>query len=164
MAEITLDCGTTVLVDEDLLLELSQYRWRVSGGYACTTRNGGRLAMHRLVIGAGSGQVVDHANGNKLDNRRDNLRWATHGQNASNRSANHEAFSRFKGIAWDRHTGEWRAQIMVNGRSYILRGAASEKEAARLYDVLARELHGEFACVNFPKDGERGAVVRKGAA
>ena len=105
--------------------------------------------MHRLILGCGPGEEVDHRNGNGLDNRRGNLRPATHALNQAN-VRRVRAKSGFKGVSrWVRPSPRpWRAHITVKGRMKFLGAFATPEEAARAYDAAARELFGEFACTN----------------
>ena len=91
--------------------------------------------------------VVDHANGNTLDNRRCNLRVCTPGDNA--RNAIGKGRSGFKGVSWTGY--RWRARIVApNGGEITLGTFVDAGEAARAYDEAAREYHGPFAWLNFP--------------
>ena len=113
------------------------------------------VQLHREVMGAPPGMLVDHVNGNTLDNRRCNLRVATHGQNLANRKAI-TAKSGFKGAFWAKWAGRWYSSIGVNGRVIRLGYFDTPEAAALAYDEAARKHHGEFACVNFPRPGEQG--------
>lgn len=102
---------------------------------------------------APDGMQTDHINGDRLDNRRANLRICNGMENARNRgvSARHiEIPSRYKGVSWERRAARWQAQIGCDGKKFHLGLFATEEEAARAYDAKARELHGDFARLNFP--------------
>ena len=110
------------------------------------------------------GVLVDHIDRNRLDNRRSNLRLATKGENGRNRAVNrNKKSSVFKGVflAGDRvhRNRPWRAWISYENRKHLLGYFSTEVEAARAYDGAARRLHGAFARVNFPREGEQCAVV-----
>ena len=88
-----------------------------------TVRDGKRtmILLHRLLMGEPKGHHVDHINGNKLDNRRVNLRVATYTQNQANRHRlNRNNSSGHRGIVWMAAWGKWRAQIMANRKAYHL--------------------------------------------
>ena len=116
--------------------------------------------MHRLILGVSESDMVDHRDGNGLNNRRSNIRTSTQPQNARNRVKRKNSACRYKGV-W-LHNKKWRAVIYTGGRNtrkaHHLGVYASQEEAAQAYDQVAREFHGEFAALNFPKEGERGCV------
>jgi hypothetical protein len=153
--------GRVALVDDADYELVAPYSWRVaerirngrpSGPYAHTTyrRNGRQvgLLMHKLITGW---PQTDHRNHDGLDNQRSNLRPASGGQNHGNQRPTLRASSRWKGVSWDRQTRRWRATIRKDGACRHLGRFGSEEDAARAYDAAAREVFGEFACLNFPE-------------
>ncbi len=106
--------------------------------------------MHRVIVGARDGELVDHVDGDGLNNRRSNLRKATPTQNGQNRKSNRNSSSRYKGVSWNARKEEWIAQIQINKKVAYLGHFADEIEAARAYDRAAKEHFGEFARLNFP--------------
>jgi len=159
--EIALSQGKFAIVDDEDYERVSQFNWHVVGDYAVRRVrlnppvNGKRQGvqfMHRLIMGEPQGLQVDHRNRNPLDNQRHNLRIATNSQNRMNASKPRAttARSRYKGVAYGKEG--WQAQIMKNGKSLWLGYFASEIEAAHAYDVAARDLFGEFACINFSQE------------
>jgi len=153
-AQIKLPAGDTVLVDAEDLEMLSRWRWSLAGlGYARAYNGGGRLArrfvyMHRLLMLPDPSQEVDHVNGDKLDNRRANLRLCTRAENQHNRIAQANNTSGFKGVHWCSGKSKWRAVIKKDGQSYYLGRFANVYEAALVYGEAAKELHGEYARTN----------------
>lgn len=106
------------------------------------------LQMHRLIMDASDDVIVDHINGDGLDNRRCNLRLVTQSQNQWNRRSASGSSSSYVGVS-HRGNGRWRAAITKNNKCVWLGTFGSEEEAACAYDVAARKMHGEFARLNF---------------
>jgi hypothetical protein len=122
------------------------HRWRNNGGYAITTIAGKTVYMHQLIMPS-AGQI-DHKNGYGLDNTRLNLRQSNQAQNMANRRKLKPKSSRFKGVSWNKKHGKWQAHIMRSKRSFNLGEFTDEIEAAKAYDVAAKEHFGEFARLN----------------
>jgi len=110
------------------------------------------LHIHRLITGAPKGMDIDHINGNPLDNRKSNLRICTHTENMRNRGANKNNTSGYKGVGWHKKGKKWGATIKHNYKSVYIGLYEDKEEAARAYDKKAKELHGEFAYLNFPDE------------
>lgn len=160
--EIPLSRGFVAIVDATDAESVQQHKWsaqptsatvyaqrsirRPDGGW--TTQR-----LHQFLTGFA---VTDHRNGNGLDNRRANLREATQGQNVFNQRRRRGA-SGFKGVTYWKRDSMWKAQISCAGTNRHLGYYATALDAAIAYDTAARELHGEFATLNFPKPGERAA-------
>lgn len=133
-------------------LVIAQQSWHACGDkwtYAFTNVRGStsKVSMHRLIAGALPGQHADHINGDTLDNRRANLRVCSNRENLGNQQKRAGA-SRFKGVS-PRPDGTFRAQICCDGRKMNLGNWPTEEDAARAYDVAARQHFGEFARLNF---------------
>lgn len=171
MKEIPLTRGKVAIVDDEDFERLSKWKWHAmknSGSgiwYAARAVPAGtlkpwqtRLRMHREILGAAGKDVVDHRNGDGLDNRRENLRLCSQSQNRMNSIRSRRSRSRFKGVVAHAKTGRWRAVLTVDGRRTWLGWFDSDEEAARVYDAEARRVYGEFAALNFPVNGERAAT------
>jgi hypothetical protein len=124
-------------------------------------KRGKTILMHRLIMGAGRGQIVDHQDGNGLNNSRENLRLCTTAENIRNqkphRTGKHS--SKLKGVT-PTGRGTWRAQIMANYKKKNLGVFPTPEAAALAYDEAAAELHGEFARLNFPQKRTSSTVSR----
>jgi hypothetical protein len=117
-----------------------------------------RVLLHRFILCAAPGTIIDHKNGNGLDCTRENLRFVTSSQNQHNsgrRVYTGKRSSRFKGVHWHAETKKWVAQIMAARKYHYLGLFADEEDAARAYDAAATELHGNFARLNFPASPNR---------
>ena len=140
-----------------------QYKWHIQKGprtcYAVHSLTNGKnaprknLQMHNLLINIPDGMFCDHINRNGLDNRKANLRPATHTQNIWNR-AKFKPYSRskYKGVDFANDMNRWRARIRVNGKRIYLGSFKNELEAAKTYDRAAKLYHKEFAFLNFPSE------------
>jgi hypothetical protein len=161
--EIVLTQGKVALVDDEDYPELAKHRWHAVimppglAWYAIRNikRPDGRratLSMHRAILAAPRGQRVDHKNRDGLDNRRENLRFATAAQNAQNRVRGGRKTSRFIGVSWYAPTSRWKAQIQSAGKKMGLGYFLDEEAAARVWDAAAMHFFGAFAVLNFPRE------------
>lgn len=130
------------------------WTWRLSShGYAVRseTRHGKKrtVYLHRELMFVPRGRVVDHVNGDRLDNRRANLRTVSVGQNNAN-SAKRPSRTGYRGVYPFGQSGRFVAQISVDGRLQSLGLHETPEAAALAYDAAARDVRGEFARLNFP--------------
>ena len=159
--EIPLTQGEYAIVDDDDYDYLMQWKWSVlSPGtgknklYAARALRKGepgyvpkwKMRMHHAVVGEVT--LVDHKNGDGLDNRRSNLRVATIAQNNYNLPA--RGFVPFKGVRV--YGDQFTAHIVAEGTALRLGIFDTEEEAAHAYDAAARVHHAEFAYLNFPEE------------
>jgi hypothetical protein len=150
--EIPLTKGYSAIVDDEDYNLLNTHRWKANVtafGQAYAMRAG--LKMHRVIMNAPKGMVVDHINGNTLDNRKENLRVCEQKFNARNRCVRKttQKSSRFKGVHLD-PSGLWVSGIRVNGRKKSLGYFNKEIDAALAYNQAALEHFGEYAQINDP--------------
>lgn len=154
--------GRVALVDDADYELVSRHRWHVfeqdrgpgrrpdgpyarAGIYRPSDQRTVMILMHVLITGRTG---TDHANGNGLDNRRENLRPAGQDLNTANTRPTPGQSSRFKGVRRHRE-GKWEARIRI-GRPVYLGLFSDEEDAARAYDAAAVAAWGEFARPNFP--------------
>jgi hypothetical protein len=157
---IPLTQGKFALVDPKNYYWLAAYHWYAYRSaltwyaHRAVKINGKRsvISMHCQIMPLPKGLLVDHKNCNGLDNRRANLRPATHAENCHNRRKySTPTSSRFKGVRWHKHGKKWAATIRGNNRAIHLGYFADETDAARAYDEAAKKYHKEFARLNFPE-------------
>lgn len=148
--------GRFAIIDAVDVDRVSQYRWITQlhegdRAYAVGTVNSRLVKMHRIITGAPDGLHVDHIDGNGLNNRRENLRLCKHSENAKNQRINSRNTSGYTGVVrHSRNEGKWIAKITADGVNYYVGTFDTAEEAARARDKKAREVHGEFARLNFP--------------
>jgi hypothetical protein len=149
---IPLTQGKFAIVDEEYYKFLNQWKWHLSTqGYAkrnIRKRKENKfltVLMHRLIINTPYYMQTDHINGNRLDNRKCNLRICTHAQNQYNQNIRKNGKSIYKGVSWQK---PWVASIRIDSKKYNLGAFASEEEAAFAYNKAAIEYYGEFAKLN----------------
>jgi hypothetical protein len=161
---IELTQGQVTKVDDADFEFLSQWKWKAKRKpgkrwYAVRFRYAGykpggkekkkQIGMANLIMNAPPGQIVDHENGDTLDNQRVNLRFASNAQNQHNqRKLRSDNTSGYKGVFWDNHLRKFVAQIYLNMKPKKIGFFDTAKEAALAYDQAAREHFGEFAAPN----------------
>jgi hypothetical protein len=112
-----------------------------------------RMYLHREIMKPPKGKLVDHRNSDGLDNRRANLRVATHAENMQNRrKTRKKTTSRFIGVHLEKKSGISIVEISHQGKLIYIGRFKDEVEAARAYDRAALKYHGEFARLNFPRE------------
>lgn len=146
--EIPLTRGFVALVDDADAEWLSQWKWCAISGkrglfYAYRMQNGRGVLMHRLIMGAQLGQLVDHRDTNSLNNQRLNLRIADHSMNAANRGATRKNVLGVKGVY--RAGNKFKAMICVRGTIIRLGTFSALEDASAAYQAAAAEHFGEFA-------------------
>lgn len=149
---VKLTRGLFSLIDKEDHRIIKNYNWNAQWTprkkYYAGSRGG--ILMHRLILGLNKGdpRVVDHINGDTLDNRRQNLRICSSKQNLRNTGPGARNKSGFKGVSWRKDRAYWVAHICIdNERRYIGRYFTREKAAAA-YNKAAKHAYGEFAWLN----------------
>ena len=145
--------GYAFQIDKADYLRIVEYHWWVDKkGYVKTKAKGRQIYLARLIMDAvdcGRDVFVDHISGDKLDNRKSNLRVCLPEENIRNRKLNSNNRTGYKGVSYIGRLGKYRADIRAgNGTSVYLGLYTTSKEAATAYDRAAVLLHGEFARTN----------------
>jgi hypothetical protein len=159
---IPLTQGFYAIVDAADYVWLMQWPWqahyipKMDTWYAVRTERGTRehITMHGLINGTPSGKHTDHENHVTLDNRRKNIRSASATQNAGNREKRSDNTSGYKGVHWRKDRAMWIVAVNCERKRYYVGAFPADQlvEAARAYDVKAREVFGKFAKLNFPEE------------
>lgn len=154
---IKLTRGMVAIVDSDDLEKLSSCKWYAgnnSGKFYARReiyKDGIKksLSMHRVIMNAPNGIIVDHINGNTLDNRKENLRFCTVNENQMNRIISKNNTSGYKGVRLaDCKTEKWEAHLVFKGKYIYLGLFNTPEEAAIAYNNGATKHFGKFALLN----------------
>lgn len=157
MKKIPLTQGKFALVDDEDFERLNQWKWQFTGGYVRRTvyhgtdENGKRIRevvwMHKLVVSCPPNFVVDHKDGNPLNNQKENLRICTGRENLYNqRKQASPASSSYKGVTLQH--GKFLARLRVKGRLIVIGYFTDETAAACAYNHYAQMAFGEYASLN----------------
>lgn len=160
---LPLSAGRVAVVDTDDYERASQFKWSLKT--APSPRRDGKInyyaerrpsqhtyiTLHGFIMSCQAGQIPDHINRDGLDNRRANLRIASTVQNAANRGPQINNTTGFKGVVVrNKKSGiRYVAAIQIEGQMIHLGTFFNPEDAARRYDMAAREAWGEFAFTNF---------------
>lgn len=159
---IQLTQGKFALVDECDFEYLMRWVWYFGSGPRCgyairssrKSKHGDdtrtSIYMHKVIMlrkyKIKFSSQVDHKDGNRLNNLRNNLRFATHSQQAMNRKS--IGYSKFKGVSWNTRENKWYSKIKVKGVSKHIGCFDNPVEVAKAYNPAAIEYFGEFAKLN----------------
>jgi len=126
----------------------------LSNGYLLVRYNGKLVRLHRVIMSLIlrrdilQDEVVDHVNGDKLDNSRGNLRVGSSSQNNQNQRVRKNNTSGYKGVSWCSPRDTWVVHIREFGKSIYVGASRDLKEAARMYDAEATRRFGDWALTN----------------
>lgn len=156
MRKIPLTRGFEAMVDDEDFDSLNAFCWvylpdrNTSYGMRRIVRNGKKstLSMHRHILKEPNG-IVDHIDGNGLNNQRSNLRVVNAKQNQWNsRKHKDNCSSPYKGVSWNKHAKKWKASFGPSANRFCLGYCVDPKEAALLYNVAASFAYREYAKLN----------------
>lgn len=153
-ATLRLDAHNSVKVAEGDLDDVCRFQWFELNGYAARRQQtpDGRhvlILMHRQIMRAMPGELVDHEDGDGLNNDRLNLRIATASQNGANKPS--PRATGYRGVYYEPRSGRFRAQIKIHGKNKYLGTFDTPEGAALCYDRAALVTWGRFARLNFPQ-------------
>jgi hypothetical protein len=135
-----------VLVDEDNWHELSNISWFINNtGYIQNTKVG---LMHRYIMKAKNGELVDHINNTIYDNRNCNVRIASYSLNAHNKTKSKNASSKYFGVFFNKNKKKWESRITYKGITHYLGRFEEEIDAAKAYNEGAIKHYGKNANLN----------------
>ena len=153
---IELTQGKVALVSDNKYEYLNQWKW-------CAVFKRGKwramrkqwfptiktIYMHRAVMNVTDPKIlIDHKDGNGLNNQDENLRVCNNIQNLCNRGAQINNTSGYKGVTWLRKNRKWSSHIQVNKKVIYLGSFTDIEDAANAYNEAAKKYHGKFAKLN----------------
>ena len=156
MSSIVLSSGETCLIDGEDLERVNRYTWRLEhfnrkSYVRCSISKNGKVTkarLHRFILGAKPGDVVDHKNGDTLDNRKSNLRYCTLSESAKNRVKNKTSKNKYKGVRKEPHCSRWSAFISIDSKKTYLGIFKTEEDAAKAYNIAAKKNYKQYAKLN----------------
>jgi hypothetical protein len=152
--ELVLEKGTVIYspADHD---RISQYTWFIdkNSSYVYSTSKCTNIRLHRFVLNAPDNIPVDHINGNRLDNRQENLRLTNSLENAQNRKKSSNKTSEYMGVSYNNQSKKYRAAITINSRRIVVGSYNNEKDAAEARDLaIVNEFPNSSYNLNFPEN------------
>jgi hypothetical protein len=155
--EIILTQGKVAIVDDEDFEYLNQWKWCVSNtcgkfyvGRSITVSKNKqkRILIHRFIMKPDKGMVIDHLDGNPLNNQKNNLRICTHSDNMRNCKISIKNTSGYKGVSFVKKNNTYKSAIKFNKRTIYLGYYIDPIDAARAYNTAAIKYFGEFANLN----------------
>lgn len=147
--EVPLTRNKVAVISSEDYDVVSKHNWSCNKrGYAETRFNNKLVLLHRLIMTPQKEDIIDHKDGDKLNNRRENLRVTNKSGNAANSSPQLNSASKYKGVTWDKSRGKWLAKIKKDGVTFNLGRFHTESLAAEAYNIKAVELFGGMARTN----------------
>lgn len=139
------------LIDAEDLEKVREYSWSETRGYIVAGIKGGKgttIALSRFLTNCPDDKIVDHKNGNTLDNRKCNLRIVTRHQNNVNKKINSRNKSGCTGVYWEKSTNKWRAFICIDGKSLYLGRYNDFEDAVKIRRQAEDKYYGEYSFYN----------------
>lgn len=162
---VPLSDGSEAIVNIRDFTAVSKYYWNFNSksdhSYVNARVDGITVRLHELIKRTPSGFVIDHRNGDRRDNRRNNLRVCRQRRNMCNLVKRKNCTSSKRGVSWHKDSSKWIAQITHAGVNEYIGSFLNEKEAAIAFDKRARKLFGTFGSFNYPQINERSALTGK---
>ena len=152
VAYVPLTRGYEAIIDAADVPLVDAWNWfAFPHGGTCYARrteySGGKISgilLHRVLLAAPADALVDHRDGNGLNNTRANLRIATFAENARNARLRKDNVSGYKGVYLESSSGRWKAGIRIGGKHHSLGYFATPESASAAYRDASARLHGEF--------------------
>lgn len=156
MKYIPLTKGFKAIVDDENFEELNKYNWHAMGNgrYAARRKTISPkvykiVYMHREINKTPKGVHTDHINGNRFDNRKDNLRNCTKSENSmAYQTKRSGCSSKFIGVSWDKEKKKWESYSRINGSRKHIGYFKLEIEAAKARDIFVSKRNPEFYNLN----------------
>lgn len=139
MRKIKLSQGRYTLVDNEDYNTLSQFKWYYGLGYAIRGDGKKTFFLHHLILPKKIGLDIDHINRNKLDNRRNNLRYCTRSENKFNGAKYSINTSGYRGVTWHKYIKKWQAQVTLNYKNYSIGYFDTALKASKAYKKFINE-------------------------
>lgn len=134
------------VIDENSVEMIKDYKWCLDGkGYVITTINNKNIYLHRFLLNCNDvDKVVDHIDGNPLNNKKSNLRIVTQKENRMNNSLEGHGSSKRVGVCYCKREKKWRATIQKDYKVYYLGYFHTEEEAIKAREEAEIKYFGEY--------------------
>lgn len=160
MKKLNLSKNKQAIIDDEDFIVLSKFIWtyeksgrsEYASRFIGTPPNRKKIYLHRQILGAKTGQCVDHKNGDGLDNRRTNLRISTKAQNQMNQRKQKNRSSKYIGVSFDKSRNKWVSYYSINKKRFVIGRFENEIDAALARDEKVKKEFKEFASLNFEEN------------
>lgn len=143
------------LVDDEVYEKLHKYKWYISCGYAVYGSKDNNFKsfekMHRIIMNAKKGEIIDHIDGNKLNNQKNNLRFCTSKQNKHNSKKISGTKNKYKGVSYVKKLDLYQSRCRINGKDFFLGYYETNISAAYAYNKKASE-ESKYSLLNNLED------------